>query len=253
VASERPSLYGTVALVTGGAVGIGREIAVRLAEDGADVALTYLSHRPDEALAGIRALGRRAQAVQVDATDPEAVAAAVDEVVRELGTVGVLVNNAGGLVGRVPLADMSTDHWHRVLDVNLSSAFFFLRATAPQMPAGGRIINIGSLAGDNGGSTGAAAYAAAKAGLAGLTRAAAKEFAPAGITVNAVAPGFIDQTPFHATFSTAASIDAMTRSTAVGRPGLPSEVAHTVSFLASPGAGFITGAVLDINGGTYFT
>jgi 3-oxoacyl-[acyl-carrier protein] reductase len=253
VASERSSLYGTVALVTGGAVGIGREIAVRLAEDGADVALTYLSHRPDEALAGIHALGRRAQAVQVDATDPEAVAAAVDEVVRELGTVGVLVNNAGGLVGRVPLADMSTDHWHRVLDVNLSSAFFFLRATAPQMPAGGRIINIGSLAGDNGGSTGAAAYAAAKAGLAGLTRAAAKEFAPAGITVNAVAPGFIDQTPFHATFSTAASIDAMTRSTAVGRPGLPSEVAHTVSFLASPGAGFITGAVLDINGGTYFT
>jgi 3-oxoacyl-[acyl-carrier protein] reductase len=191
--------------------------------------------------------------VQVDATDPEAVAAAVDEAVRELGAIGVLVNNAGGLVGRVPLADMSTDHWHRVLDVNLSSAFFFLRATAPQMPAGGRIINIGSLAGDNGGSTGAAAYAAAKAGLAGLTRAAAKEFAPAGITVNAVAPGFIDQTPFHATFSTAASIDAMTRSTAVGRPGLPSEVAHTVSFLASPGAGFITGAVLDINGGTYFT
>ncbi len=253
MASERSSLYGTVALVTGGAVGIGREIAVRLAEDGADVALTYLSHRPDEALSAIRALGRRAQAVQVDATDPEAVAAAVDEAVRELGAIGVLVNNAGGLVGRVPLADMSTDHWHRVLDVNLSSAFFFLRATAPQMPAGGRIINIGSLAGDNGGSTGAAAYAAAKAGLAGLTRAAAKEFAPAGITVNAVAPGFIDQTPFHATFSTAASIDAMTRSTAVGRPGLPSEVAHTVSFLASPGAGFITGAVLDINGGTYFT
>jgi 3-oxoacyl-[acyl-carrier protein] reductase len=253
VASERWNLHGTVALVTGGAVGIGRDIAVRLAEDGADVALTYLSHAPDEALAEIRALGRRAHAIEVDATDTEAVSTAVDEVVGHLGPVGVLVNNAGGLVGRTPLADMSTVHWHRVLDVNLSSAFYFLRAAAPQMPAGGRIVNIGSLAGDNGGSAGAAAYAAAKAGLAGLTRAAAKEFAPAGITVNAVAPGFIDQTPFHSTFSTATAVDAMTKSTAVGRPGLPSEVAHTVSFLASPGAGFITGAVLDINGGTYFT
>jgi 3-oxoacyl-[acyl-carrier protein] reductase len=253
VAAGRTDLSGTVALVTGGAVGIGRDIALRLAEDGADVALTYLSHAPDETLADIRGRGRRAHAIELDATDPAAVPAAVDEVVQQLGTVGVLVNNAGGLVGRVSLADMSTEHWHRVLDVNLSSAFYFLRATAPQMPAGGRVVNIGSLAGDNGGSAGAAAYAAAKAGLAGLTRAAAKEFAPAGITVNAVAPGFIDRTPFHETFSTPAAVDLMTRSTAVGRPGAPSEVAHTVSFLASPQAGFITGAVIDINGGTWFT
>ncbi|GAA1501738.1 SDR family oxidoreductase [Terrabacter terrae] len=243
----------TVALVTGGAVGIGRDIAIRLAEDGADVAFTYLSHAPDDTLAAIQALGRRAHAIKVDATDPDAVNAAVREVVQQLGGVGVLVNNAGGLVGRVPLAEMSAQHWHRVLDVNLSSAFFFLQATAPHMPAGGRVVNIGSLAGDNGGSAGAGAYATAKAGLAGLTRAAAKEFAPAGITVNAVAPGFIDQTPFHETFSTPAAVEAMTKSTAVGRPGAPSEVAHAVSFLASTRAGFITGAVLDLNGGTYFT
>ena len=156
MAVERTDLSGTVALVTGGAVGIGRDIAVRLAEDGADVALTYLSHAPDEALADIRTLGRRGHAIEVDATDPAAVDVAVAEVVQHLGTVGVLVNNAGGLVGRVSLADMSTEHWHRVLDVNLSSAFYFLRATAPRMPAGGRIVNIGSLAGDNGGSAGAA-------------------------------------------------------------------------------------------------
>jgi 3-oxoacyl-[acyl-carrier protein] reductase len=253
VKPDRIDLSGAVALVTGGAVGIGRNIAVRLAEDGADVAITYLTHAPDETLANIRALGRRAHAIEVDATEPNAVDAAVLQVLEHLGMIGVLVNNAGGLVARVPLAEMSTEHWHRVLDVNLSSAFYFLRATAPRMTAGGRIINIGSLAGDNGGSAGAAAYAAAKAGLAGLTRAAAKEFAPAGITVNAIAPGFIDQTPFHETFSTTAAVDAMTKSTAVGRPGAPSEVAHTVSFLASAEAGFITGSVLDINGGTYFT
>lgn len=251
--TERTDLHGTVALVTGGAVGIGRHIAVRLAEDGADVAITYLSHGPDETLADIRALGRRGHAIKVDATDPDAVTAAVQDVVQQLGVVAVLVNNAGGLVGRIPLADMSTTHWHQVLELNLSSAFFFLRATAPQMPDGGRVINIGSLAGDNGGSAGAGAYAVAKAGLAGLTRAAAKEFASAGITVNAVAPGFIDQTPFHETFSTPEAVDAMTKSTAVGRPGAPSEVAHAVSFLASARAGFITGAVLDLNGGTYFT
>lgn len=249
----RPDLSGTVALVTGGAIGIGRDIAVRLAEDGADVALTYLSHGPDEVLAAIAGLGRRGHAVQVDATDAEAVTAGVQEVVRELGPIGVLVNNAGGLVGRVSIAEMTADHWRRVLDVNLSSAFYFTRAVASGMRSGGRIVNIGSLAGDNGGSVGAAAYATAKAGMAGLTRAAAKEFAPAGITVNAVAPGFIDQTPFHATFSTPDAVEAMTRSTAVGRPGVPSEVAHTVSFLASRDAGFITGAVLDVNGGTYFT
>lgn len=243
----------TVALVTGGAVGIGQDIAIRLAEDGADVAFTHLSHAPDDTLAGIQALGRRAHAIKVDATDPDVVKAAVRDVVQKLGRVKVLVNNAGGLVGRVPLAEMTAQHWHHVLDVNLSSALFFLQATAPQMPAGGRIINIGSLAGDNGGSPGAGAYAAAKAGLAGLTRAAAKEFASAGITVNAVAPGFIDQTPFHETFSTPAAVEAMTKSTVVGRPGAPSEVAHAVSFLASAQAGFITGAVLDLNGGTYFT
>jgi 3-oxoacyl-[acyl-carrier protein] reductase len=246
-------LQGLVALVTGGGVGIGKDVAVRLAAEGADVAVTYLTHPADETRQAIEEQGRRAYAVQIDASVPEDVSAAVDRVVNELGRLDILVNNAGGLIARVPIAEMTDEHWHRVIDVNLSSAFYFTRAFAPHMTRGGRIINIGSLGGDNGGSAGAGAYATAKAGLVGFTRAAAKEFGVAGITVNAIAPGFIDDTPFHATFSVPASKDAMVAQTAVGRAGRPADVSEVVAFLSSAGAGFVSGAVIDVNGGSYFT
>jgi 3-oxoacyl-[acyl-carrier protein] reductase len=242
-----------VALVTGAGVGIGRDAAERLADNGFDVAVTYLTHEADELVAAIEARGRRAIALKVDGTDSAAVTAAVDEVVERLGGLDVLVNNVGGLIGRHAIAEMTDEHWHAVIDVNLSSAFYFTRAAARHLADGGRIINIGSLAGENGGSAGAAAYAASKAGLAGFTRGAAKEFGARDITVNAIAPGFIDDTPFHATFSTAEAQQAMVDATAVGRRGVPADVSAVVEFLASPGAGFVTGAVIDLNGGSYFS
>jgi 3-oxoacyl-[acyl-carrier protein] reductase len=242
-----------VALVTGAGVGIGRDAAEKLAQDGFDVAITYLSHPADEVVAAIEAAGRRALALQVDGKDSSAVNRTVATVVEQLGGIDVLVNNVGGLVARHSIAEMTDEHWHAVIDVNLSSAFYFTRAVAPHLSEGGRIINIGSLAGENGGSAGAGAYAASKAGLAGFTRASAKEFGPSGITVNAIAPGFIDDTPFHATFSTAEAQKAMVDSTAVQRRGIPADVSAVVRFLASPDAGFVTGAVIDLNGGSYFS
>ena len=163
------------------------------------------------------------------------------------------MNNAGGLLARVAIAEMTDEHWHRVLELNLSGAFYCTRAAAAHLGPGGRIVNLSSLAAENGGGPGATAYAAAKAGLVGFTRAAAKELGGRGITVNAIAPGFIDETPFHATFSSADAQQAMIAQAAVGRAGSPADVAALVSYLASPEAGFVTGTVIDVNGGSYYT
>jgi 3-oxoacyl-[acyl-carrier protein] reductase len=140
-----------------------------------------------------------------------------------------------------------------VLDLNLASAFYCTRAAAPHLGRGGRIVNVSSQAAENGGGPGASAYAAAKAGLIGFTRAAAKELGGRGVTVNAVAPGFITDTPFHATFSSMESQRSMVAQAAVARAGEPADVAAVVAFLASPEAGYVTGTVTDINGGSYFT
>jgi 3-oxoacyl-[acyl-carrier protein] reductase len=249
----RIDLSGRAALVTGGNVGIGRAIATALAESGADVAVTYLTHDDPRTVREIRALGRRALALRVDATDSGEVDRAVDTVVESFGRLDILVTNAGGLVGRVGLADMTDEHWRHVLDVNLTSAMYSARAAAPRMePGRGRIINMSSVAARHGGGTGTLAYTVAKAGVIGMTRALAKELAP-GITVNAVAPGLVLDTPFHETFSTDAMKQAMIDGTLVKRAGYPDDVAGTVLFLASDLAGFITGEVIDINGGAYFS
>ena len=242
-----------VALVTGGAVGIGRAVALRLATDGLAVAIGFHSHPPDDVMIEIAAAGGEAIAVQVDVTNRGRVDAAVAEVVGRFGRLDVLVNNAGGLLGRVKVEAMSDDHWHQVIALNLTSAFYCTRAAAVHMSEGGRIVNLSSNAAQNGGGSGASAYAAAKAGLIGFTRAMAKELGGAGITVNAIAPGFIDDTPFHATFSTPEAQRAMVASAAVGRGGEPADVAAVVSYLASPESGFVSGTVIDINGASYFT
>jgi len=242
-----------VALVTGGALGIGRAIALRLAEDGAAVAVGYHSYPADEAVAEIVAQGGEAIGVPLDVTDRRSVDAAVADVVARLGGLDILVNNAGGLLARVTIEDMSDDHWQRVFDLNLASAFYCTRAAAPHLGRGGRIVNVSSQAAENGGGPGASAYAAAKAGLIGFTRAVARELGGRGITVNAVAPGFIADTPFHATFSSPESQRAMVAQAAVARAGYPADVAAVVAFLASSGAGYVTGTVSDINGGSYFT
>jgi 3-oxoacyl-[acyl-carrier protein] reductase len=248
------NLSGKTALVTGGNTGIGRAIALVLAQAGADVALTYFSNPGEQTVAAIRALGRKSLALRMDATDSAVVNRVVPELAGALdGHIDILVNNAGHMVGRVPVAEMSDEHWHDVIDVNLSSAFYCSRAVLPYMRTGwGRIVNMSSLAARNGGGSGAAAYAAAKAGLLGLTRGLAKELAPQGITVNAVAPGLILETPFHETFNTKEGRQAAITAIPLKRGGMPDDVAGAVLFLVSDLANFITGEITEINGGAWF-
>ena len=249
----RMDLTGRTALVTGGNIGIGRAVAIALAEHGADVAITFMKHAGADTVEEIEGLGRKAMALQVDVTDSGGVNRAVETVAAAFGHIDILVANAGGLVGRVGLAAMTDEHWKYVLDVNLTSAMYCARAVAPHMdPAWGRIVLISSLAARHGGGPGTMAYAAAKAGMLGLTRSLAKELAP-GITANAVAPGLILQTPFHDTFTAPRDQQAYVDATLVKRPGLPNDVAAMVLFLASDLAGFITGEVIDVNGGAYFS
>lgn len=247
-------LTGKSALVTGGSIGIGAAIAVALAESGADVALTYYSHPAEQVVSAIERTERKAFAFHMDASQSESVNDTVTQAAKALGGhIDILINNAGGLLARVPLAEMSDQHWHAVLDVNLSSAFYCARAVLPHMHRGwGRIVNVSSLAAHNGGGAGAAAYATAKAGMLGLTVGMAKEFAPHGITVNAVAPGFIDGTPFHETFTSKEGKQASIAGTALKRGGTPDDVAGVVLYFASDLASFVTGDVAEINGGAWF-
>lgn len=213
------------------------------------MAITYHTHNGDEVSKEIAQLGRRAVAFQVDLRFPEEVDAVVEAARRELGKVDVLVANAGGLVARVPLASMSTEHWHEVIDANLSSAFYVVRAALAHMNNGARIVLISSMAARTGGSGGAGAYAAAKAGMIGLTRALAKELAPRRITVNAIAPGLILGTPFHEQFTTQAAQEATVARLPVGRAGRPADVASLVTYLASEATDFLTGEVINLSGG----
>jgi 3-oxoacyl-[acyl-carrier protein] reductase len=159
----------------------------------------------------------------------------------------------GGLVERAKIGDMPFELWRKVLSVNLDSTFLVTHHLLQLLARGnGRIVNIASLAGRNGGHAGATAYATTKAGLFGFTRGLSKELAPEGITVNALAPGFIEATPFHDTFTTAESTKATITTIPVGRAGIPSDVASASVWLATDGAAFVTGTVIDINGGQYF-
>jgi 3-oxoacyl-[acyl-carrier protein] reductase len=248
------SLAGKTALVTGGNTGIGRAIALELARYGADVAITSYTNQSGETSAAIRALGRKTVQLRLDATSSDDVTQVVAQAAEALGgRIDILVNNAGHLIARVPVAEMDDTHWHKVIDVNLSSAFYCSRAVLPFMGGGwGRIVNVSSLAARNGGGPGAVAYSAAKAGLLGLTRGLAKELAPRGITVNAVAPGLILGTPFHDTFSTEEGKRATIAGIPLQRGGTPEEVAGAVLYLASDLAGFVSGEVIEINGGAWF-
>jgi 3-oxoacyl-[acyl-carrier protein] reductase len=251
---SEPDLHGKVALVTGGAVGIGKAIALALAGAGADVAISWHSHSSEGAavVAELERLGGRALGMELDVSSRQQVDQAVQAVVRNLGAIDILVNNAGGLLAREPIAAMTDSHWDRVLSLNLSSAFYCIRATIETMPDFGHVINVSSLAAHTGGGAGSAAYAAAKAGMLGLTRGLAKELGPRGITVNVVAPGLILGTPFHETFTPADAQRAAVVALPLGRAGCPEDVASAVSWLCSSGAGWVTGAVINVNGGQYF-
>ena len=248
-------LAGKTALITGGAVGIGAGIAASYVTAGALVAITYRTHVPsDELLANLTCASQRTPLViQLDSTCETSVAAAAERISDEFGKLDILVNNVGGLVRRSTIGEMSFALWKEVMAVNLDSAFLTTHYLLPILSRGnGRIINIASLAGRTGGHPGATAYAAAKAALFGFTRGLSKELAPAGITVNALAPGFIEGTPFHETFTTAESKKATISAIPVGRAGAPSDVASAALWLASESAAFVTGTIIDINGGQYF-
>ncbi|MDP3426857.1 MAG: 3-oxoacyl-[acyl-carrier-protein] reductase [Humidesulfovibrio sp.] len=240
-----------VALVTGGSRGIGRACAERLAKDGFEVYLTYVS-RPEEAekvVAAITEGGGEAKAFRLDASNREAVTAFFAEEIKDKVSLEVLVNNAGitkdGLLIR-----MKDEDWDRVIQVNLTGAFACLREAAKIMvkQRRGRIVNISSVVGQMG-NAGQANYVAAKAGLIGLTKSAARELAGRSITVNAITPGFI-QTDMTAELPEAL-ISKMLENIPLGRLGGPEDIASAVSFLSGPGAGYVTGQVIAVNGGMY--
>lgn len=247
------TLAGRTALVTGGGVGIGRGIAIALARAGVRTAVTYRTHEPDaELLDALAATGHEPFARPLDATDEAAVQAFAAELREEFGALDILVNNAGGMIRRAPLPELDADLWRQVMAVNLDSAYYVTRAVQPFLSDGrGRIVNVASLAGHNGGGPGATAYATSKAAVFGLTKGLARELAPQGITVNALAPGFIDDTPFHETFTADEARKQIVAGIPVGRPGVPADCAGAVLWLASDAAGFVTGTIIDINGGVY--
>ena len=246
-------LSNTTALVTGGGVGIGRRIAIRLARAGARVAVTYRNHEPDAELVSAIAANSDPMIVQLDATSEVEVAELATTISGQFGTLNVLVNNVGGLVKRATLAQLDLELWRTVMAVNVDSTYLVTRALLPSITRErGRVINIASLAGHNGGGPGALAYATSKAAVFGFTRGLAREVAPDGITVNALAPGFIEDTPFHETFTTAEARAATIAAIPLGRAGIPDDVASAVEWLASPESSFVTGSVIDINGGQYF-
>lgn len=247
------SLHGRRVLVTGGAVGIGLGIVRGLVQAGASVAFTAHSRSAAEMVQTLAEEGITAIGAQLDATDSAATDRAVDELSAQLGGLDVVVNNAGGIVGRHEIAATSDEHWASVWAVNVTSTFYVTRAALRHLGEGGRVVNISSLAGSNGGGNGSASYATAKAAIDGFTRALAKEIAPRGITVNAIAPGLILDTPFHATFTPQADQDKQIAGIPVGRPGYPADICAAVEYFANVNSSFATGVVLDLNGGVYFT
>lgn len=245
-------LAGKVAIVTGAGSGIGRATARRFAAEGARVVVAELRAEPGrETVALIAAAGGEASFVQTDVTVKAAAQGMVQHAVAAYGRLDILVNNAGSPVRCCRLEDCPTELWRQVLDVNLTSAFIVTRQAIPHLRASGRgcIVNNLTLSIQTGGSGGAGPYAAAKGGLQVLTRTLARELAPA-IRVNAIMPGVIE-TRHHEQFSTPTKMEDYRRQTPLARNGTSEEVAQAVLFLVSDAASFITGSLLDINGGRF--
>ncbi len=240
---------GRTAVVTCGSRGIGRAVCLELARGGANVALCYAGNETaaQETAAAIEALGAKALAVRCDVSDAAQAESLVSQAVEAFGTVDILVNNAGitrdGLLMRMPEADFDA-----VISANLKGAFLCMKAVARLMIRRkyGRIVNLSSVVGLRG-NAGQVNYAASKAGVIGMTKSLAKELASKGVTVNAVAPGFIE-TDMTAAMQEAARM-AVQASIPMGRPGAAEDVAHAVAFLASEEAAYITGQVLAVDGG----
>jgi NAD(P)-dependent dehydrogenase (short-subunit alcohol dehydrogenase family) len=240
-------LTGRVALVTGGSRGIGAAIALRLARDGADVALTYLSsaERAASVVREIEGLGRRGVALRADSADPAAVTAAVDTTAERLGRLDILVNNAG-VFPFGPFEKVDAEELDRTLAVHVRSAFVAAQAASPHLGPGGRTISIGSNLAEHVGGPGVTLYAMTKSALAGLTRGLARELGPRGITVNVVHPGSTD-TDMNPADAPHAEIQRA--QTALGRFQSADDVAATVAHLAGEGGRTITGTALLVDSG----
>jgi 3-oxoacyl-[acyl-carrier protein] reductase len=246
----RVDLEGKTAVVTGGGTGIGRAICLALGRCGARVVVNY-SRSEQEAAAvadGIRRSGSEALAVRADVTQWEEVQALFAAAVSTFGRPHLLVNNAGGTFGKYPTAELPEEVWDQTLALNTRSVFLCCKAAIPLLPDGaGRIVNITSISARSGAGPGDLAYAAAKAAVDNMTRNLAKELAPRGITVNAVAPGVID-TRLHQ--NTPPDVyRELIRRIPLGRDGAPDDVAGAVLLLVSPEGGYITGELIAVNGG----
>jgi len=245
-------LKGQVALITGASSGIGRATAVAMAREGALVGVNYLKNKKgaEEAVEAIREAGGEALAIGADVTSQQGVYSLVAAVRRQWGPINILVNNAGDLIARRTLTDMTEEYWDQIMDLNLKSAFLCTQAVWEEMAASksGCIINVTSIAGRNGGGPGAAAYAAAKGGLLTYTKGLAKELAPYGIRVNGIAPGVI-ATPYHERHSPPETMARMIATIPLGRAGTAEEIADVILFLASPAARYILGETVEVNGG----
>jgi 2-deoxy-D-gluconate 3-dehydrogenase len=246
---ERFGLLGKVALVTGARRGLGRAIAVALADAGADIVGLGPNPMPETAEA-VEATGRRFAEVMVDLGDDPDIDAAVAEASDRFGRIDVLVNNAG-IIRRADLLDYSEADWDAVMEVNLKSQFFLSQSVARHMIAGrnpGRIVNVASLLSFQGGIR-VPAYTAAKHGVAGLTRALANELAPHGITVNAIAPGYMVTDNTEALRNDPERSAQLLARIPMGRFGEADEIATAVLFFAAPASSYVTGAIVSVDGG----
>ncbi|WP_179348891.1 SDR family NAD(P)-dependent oxidoreductase [Winogradskyella pacifica] len=248
-------LAGKNILITAGAQGIGESITKHFIDSGSNVAIHYFSSADtaNELVAYAHSKGVKAIAISGDLTKEADANALVEKTVETLGSLDILINNAGSLVARKMLNEMETEFWHKVMDINLTSMMFVTRAAAPYLAKqdNSSIVNLASLAGRKGGHPGSLVYSTSKGAILTFTRALSTELGAQGTRVNAVSPGLILGTSFHNTHTTKESAAATTAGIPIQRAGNADDVARAVLFLASEYDGFITGATLDINGGVY--
>lgn len=248
--SPEHELQGKVAIITGGSRGIGKGIAERLTEAGAEIIIADIDiSKAKKTAEELAKKGKNSLAIQVDVSKDRPVKFLIKKSLEKFGKVDILINNAGIML-RTRLKDLSLEEWENTLKVNLTGPFLLIKALLPVMKKNGygRIINISSSAGRSVSTLGGVHYTASKAGLLGLTRATAKELACFGITVNAVCPGLIDTQMVRKT-TKKAELKAFVNSFPIQRLGLPEEIGDLVVFLCSERASYITGASIDINGG----
>jgi NAD(P)-dependent dehydrogenase (short-subunit alcohol dehydrogenase family) len=247
--SHRP-----VALVTGSSSGIGQATSIELAKKGYAVGVHYFHNEEggQDTVRRIQALQGQAMGIKADVRNRAQVESMVDSVRHQLGDINVLVNNAGSLVARVPLLEMTEEHWSEVFTLNVTSVFYCTQAVLRTMVQQnkGVIINVSSIAARNGGGPGAVAYAAAKGAVLTFTKGLAKEVAPYGIRVNGVAPGVI-LTPFHERFTSETQMKRIVETIPLKYAGTPEETASVIAFLASEEARYLTGETVEVNGGLW--